>query len=389
MEIITYSLRDEQGRSDGFYRDIAAFTDEVLREIDARAGPLLDGFHAFVRATGREVERTRSEYALELLVLSVLARVYGPCAPGVSPAARGVLVGLARLRRRAKVLRPGLDTLQGALVNALLPLDARQGSDCALTLDTFDALLGWLSAAGKFEQEVGRLRGWRQFWAGRPAAASRDELCAVAGLGEWFEAASLAALGRYTPNVEHVLAEIYPSYRGREDQVLCGRRRVEYHLNMVGVEILNRAFRPAFLATSRKFVLAPPCMRAQPEDLCRATASELGAVCGACTPGCRIHQLTKLGEKHGFGVRMLPDELRVFSGGSAHGFDGAGVGIVGIACALTDVSGGWELRALGVPAQGLLLDYCGCPWHWHPDGIRTDTNFRELLRLVGASQGDA
>lgn len=338
MEVITYSLRDEQGRSDQYYRDIAVFADVTLQEAETRAGPLVTAFRSFLEETGREEPRTREEYALELLVLAALSRVYGPR------------------------MGPG------------------RGEHGALTLGQLDELLDRLAAAGAFDQEVTRLGAWRDFWRDRPAAGA--ELGIVRGLGAWFEAASLSTLGRYTPNVERFLAETHPRYRGRHDQVLCGRRRVEYHLNMVGVEILNRAFRSAFLATARKLVLVPPCMRAQPEDACRATPSEFGAKCAACTPGCRIHQLTKLGEKHGFAVRMLPDELRVLSTGTTHGLGEAQAGVVGVACALTDIHGGWELRALGVPAQGLLLDYCGCPWHWHPAGIRTDTSFDELLRLL-------
>lgn len=346
MEIITYSLRDEQGRSDQYYRDIAAFADEALREAERLAGPLVTEFRSFLQATAREELRTREEYALELLVLGVLSRVYGP------------------------------------------RIDSGQGEHGVLTLAQLDELLDRLAAADAFDQEVTRLRAWRDFWADRSTAAA--ELRGVRDLGAWLEGASLSALGRYTPNVERFLAETHPRYRGRHDQVLCGRRRVEYHLNMIGVEILNRAFRPAFLATARKLVLVPPCMRAQLEETCRATPSEFGAQCAACTPDCRIHQLTKLGEKHGFAVRMLPDELRVLSAGTTHGpstplragLGEAQAGVVGVACALTDIHGGWELRALGVPAQGLLLDYCGCPWHWHPEGIRTDTNFNELLRVL-------
>ena len=37
---------------------------------------------------------------------------------------------------------------------------------------------------------------------------------------------------------------------------------------------------------------------------------------------------------------------------------------------------------LGVPAQGLLLDYCGCIWHWDKKGIPTDINFNQLVRVV-------
>ncbi|MBN1304969.1 MAG: hypothetical protein JXA13_11090 [Anaerolineales bacterium] len=60
-------------------------------------------------------------------------------------------------------------------------------------------------------------------------------------------------------------------------------------------------------------------------------------------------------------------------------------GIVGISCPLTNVSGGWETKTMGLPAQGLLLDYCGCPWHWELDsqGFPTAINLRQLLKLIG------
>ena len=39
---------------------------------------------------------------------------------------------------------------------------------------------------------------------------------------------------------------------------------------------------------------------------------------------------------------------------------------------------------LGVPAQGLILDHCGCSWHWDPGkGIVTEINFRKLREILG------
>ena len=58
----------------------------------------------------------------------------------------------------------------------------------------------------------------------------------------------------------------------------------------------------------------------------------------------------------------------------------------GVSCVLTNISGGWETRALGTPAQGVLLDYCGCSWHWHEKGIPTDVNVGQLLHVLGIDQ---
>jgi hypothetical protein len=106
----------------------------------------------------------------------------------------------------------------------------------------------------------------------------------------------------------------------------------------------------------------------------------------ACTPGCRVHQTTKLGDKYGFSVFIVPHELSVFSNGDIKPNRDKSIGIVGVSCPLTNVSGGWETKDLGVPAQGVLLDYCGCPWHWHDDGIPTDINLNQLLKVLAVQE---
>jgi hypothetical protein len=242
--------------------------------------------------------------------------------------------------------------------------------------------LGWLEAAGDFEEEVTHLTVWRDFLNSLPPEDATAGLSTVIAFAAWFERRSEAVFGRYTPNVERFLAETHPDHRWREDSIFCGRQQVEYHLNMIGTEILNRAFREKFLSTTQKVVLVPPCMRFQPEDKCKATPAALGARCAGCTPGCRVHQLTKLGEKHGFSVLMLPDDLRVYSGGTTHLNRENAAGIVGVSCVLTNAPGGWKARRLGITAQGVLLDYCGCAWHWHKKGIPTDINIGQLLAVL-------
>jgi hypothetical protein len=378
MEVITYSLRDGQKRSDAYYRAVAAFTDEVLAEADRRMRPLVEAFQPSASAP---------EVTLELLTLGVLWRTYAGDALGLAGAPRRALTCLAHLRQKGGCLKAGADVLRGVLARLFLAPGGRGLAETpSPSLDHFDRLLGWLEATGDFKQEAKRLRAWRDCLAGQPSEAAAETLAQVIALATWFEARSEAALGRYTPAVERFLAETLPKYRGREDLIFCGRRRVEYHLAMVAIEVLNRSFRTAFLATGRKVVLVPPCMKARSDDDCQARSTPLGARCAACTPGCRVHQLTKLGEKHGFGVLMLPDELAVYSGAAARPKGGDDVGIVGVSCVLTNSSGGWETKGLGIPAQGVPLDHCGCRYHWHKDGIPTDINFDHLLEVLGIEQ---
>jgi hypothetical protein len=380
MDAITYSLRADQPRSDQYYRDITAFTDEVLARADHDLGAIL----AALAASEGDGTRTAPEYAFELLTLGVLWRVYGQRSLKLARPSQRVLSTLAVLRERSSLAKPAVDVLRGALATVFL---ARNGHTVPApeppTLAHLDRLIDWLAATGDFEQEVTRLRVWLAFFDAQPPDQIGARIGALVTLADWFAAHSLDALGKYTVNVERFLRETHPSYRWREDVIFCGRPRVEYHLNMVGTEIMNRAFRAAFLAAPQKVVLVPPCMRAKTADECQARETPFGEQCAACEPRCHVHQVTQLGKKHGFAVYIMPGELTSFSPGEGAQAAMTQLGIVGVSCPLTNAQGGWKAKKLHIPAQGLLLDYCGCVYHWHLDGgIPTAINLRQLMRLL-------
>jgi uncharacterized protein len=330
--IITYTLRDESGSSDGYYRAIATFADDVLAHVEFALGPTIANYQQHLSTKG-EQSRDLYECVFELLTLGVLWRAY-------------------------------------------------QTPNAPYTLEGLSALIGTLELTGKFTQEIAHLRAWHGYLSVLSPSNSSQILERVMACAADFREQAERALGRYTPNVEQFLASEWNVHEERDDSVLRGHKRVEYHLNMVGTEWLSRAFRPAFLATPRKVVLAPPCMRAKPDDECKAFKTAEGyLICQACTPGCRVNQLARLGQKRGFEVYLIPDELRELAAQSVGG--GPAVGVVGISCALTNAPGGWEARALNLPAQGLLLDYCGCSYHWDNEGFPTDTNLGKLLELLG------
>ena len=383
-EIITYTLRAGESVSDQYYKDIATFTDQVLVEADQRAQAILKGFQDNIQQTERETLRSQAEYSLELLTLGVLWNTYSGNAVDSNGWPQRLLAALARLRERNECLKPGIDFLRGILGNLFLfRHNSGENKKTAPSLENLERLLSWLAATGDFAEEVKRLQAWREFLSTKNSKEVIRSLSIAAALADWFQPHSLETLGRYTPNVEEFLVKTHPTYRWREDVVFCGRQRVEYHLNMVGTEIMNRAFRDQFLETERKVVFVPPCMRAKPEGECKAQPTPFGERCAACTPGCRIHQVTKLGEKQGFDVFIIPDELSVVSDKNMKTPQDNKLGLVGISCPLTNMTGGWETRRLGIPAQGVLLDYCGCPWHWHKDGIPTDININQLLQVLG------
>jgi hypothetical protein len=384
VAVITYSLRNGQKKSDRYYRDIAFFADEVLSEVEEQAGNLIDAYMEYIQSTSMEELRAEEEYAFEFLTLGTLWRVYASASIGLNKPPQQLLLWLVHLRRTYSTIKPFVDIIRGVLAGLLLfSPNHSKAESLPLTMDNLDFTLDWLDAAGDFREEVKRLHGWRDFLASQLAADTARILNTSLELAAWFEETSLDRLGHYTMNVESFLETALPRYRWREDRVFVSRQRVEYHLNMVGTYILNTGMREEFLKTKRKLVLLPPCMRAKSNGECKATETPYGDKCAACTPGCRIHQATKLGEKFGFEVLMLPPELSVFSSKKETPSLNNTIGIIGASCPLTNVTGAWETRDMGVPAQGILLDYVGCIYHWDIDGgIPTDINFDQLLRIL-------
>lgn len=383
-EIITYSLRGDEKRSDRYYREIATFTDDVLAELRSQVAPIVEKFQTFLQENQLEVLRTFDEYAFEFLMLGVFGRVYMPAAQRLARQPQRVLANLGLWRKQSDFFKPAVDFLRGILGTIFLSNGNRQfTTKPMLNLENLNRLLGWLAAAGDFPEELQRLQSWAAFFEVSPSLEAETALKMAISLGSWFEDRSEVILGTYTPHVEKFIHQKKPFYRWREDVIFCARQRVEYHLAMVGTEILNRHLRDKFLDTKQKVVLLPPCMKAKLNAGCEAVETPLGERCMACDPGCRVHQLTKLGEKRGFAVLVMAHDLDVFSGNGETSAPRGETGVVGVSCPLTNVAGGWEMKKVAAPAQGVLLDYCGCPWHWHEDGIATDINFMQVLKVLG------
>ena len=383
VEIVTYSLRNGDKRSDQYYRDIASFTDDLLVEIETIGESNIADYMAFVQENQIEEPRSFEEYAFEFLMMGVYWMVHGQVAAQLEGIPQNFLEKLGRWRKQSDFFKPGIDLLRGILgTRYLISKNHHPKEIPPFTVENLFQLLRWMAATGELTEEGKRLQSWNSYLEGLPAHDSAVTLRMAINLAARFESRSQERLGAYTQNINHFLSQKHPQYRWREDIFFCGRQPVEYHLNMVGTEILNRSFWKEFTQTERKVVILPPCMKAKLESGCEAVETPLGERCMACTPGCRVHQLTKLGEKHGFTVLVMPHDLDVFSGNGQGLSGGTSTGVVGVSCPLTNVMGGWEMKDLGVPAQGLLLDYCGCPWHWHDEGIATDINFHQLLTVL-------
>ncbi|HEY3342187.1 MAG TPA: DUF116 domain-containing protein [Anaerolineae bacterium] len=373
-KIITYSLHGDATTSDGYYRAIATLAEQWMPIAESTMADVCATFRLY-RQHRQLAQRTDAEYTFELLVMGVLMREHGREASRWPALPLWVMQRLIKLAGRRPRLEPLTKKLRGQVGQlSRFWASARHGGRQDLP-----RLIVWLRANGQASQ-ADRLDEWRMFLEPCTNASSREVMDRAQTLAEDFEQVSRSALGQYTQHVELFRAEAAQCYKQRYDAELVTRTRLEYHVGMLGTEVLSRAHRERFQATQRRIVILPPCMRAQPDDQCKAVNTPLGAHCQACTATCRVNLATRLGEKHGFEVYMIPDQLaRIGAAGSKAA---GGVGMVGVSCALTNWSGGWDADRIGVPAQGVLLDYPGCSYHWDEHGIPTEVNLRQLAAVA-------
>jgi len=375
--IITYSLRKE-GDSDEYYRTIADFSQRWVEAARASVGEDVAGFQAYRQESG-EPERSFPECAFELLVLGVMLREHGVQA-GQMPSWLGrLLKKLIALQGRYPWAEKAIKAVRGWIVNLAGHIRNRKNNQEQNGLGQTQLLLEWMRALD-YGGQVERLAEWQSYFETLGLERAGEVIARCLSLADNFVKESERILDAYTQGVAKFLREEAPRHGWQYDALFVSRRPVEYHLGMLGTELLSRAYRERFFETQRKVVILPPCMRGQPEGACKAIKTPLGDRCQCCTPGCPIRAVTRLGEEQGFEVYMMPDELRKFRSGSPQGKNTFGV--IGVSCALTNWSGGWDLDKEGIPGQGLLLDFVGCSYHWDKHGIPTEVNLHKLSELI-------
>ncbi|HEY9063160.1 MAG TPA: DUF116 domain-containing protein [Pseudobacteroides sp.] len=382
MYTVTYSLRDDKNNSEDYYFDIALFTDEVLEKAKDSLGPYANEYLAYTGAISPSDNTSKEEYFFELLILGVLWNVYSGDALELEKGPQHILSTLVNLRQKGGFLKSGIDAVRGVLSTIFLSPDLYDNMfTLSPAIDHLEILLNWLEASGEFKYEVVRLRKWHKYLKIKPKEDAVSILAASIACAAWFEERSEEFLGKYTPNVDRYLNEIRPKRYWNEDVIFCGRRRVEYHLNMVGAEIMNRAFKKAFRLTDKKLAVVPACMCLLKER-CQAKPCGNGLSCIECMKECSVRRLKTLGDKLGFQVLIIPHESSLYSSWQKDSTIKEGVGIIGIACVLNLVSGGLMLKEAGISAQCVLLDFCGCKKHWHQEGLPTEINEKYMEKII-------
>lgn len=375
MEAITYRLNIKTEKS--FYEELSEFTSIVLEERSERT---LQYIESFIASQSKEATRTFDEHYLEYLTLGVLLNKYSANAMSSSTPGMTFLNILYKGRSRYKVLKPAIDRLRGFLSAILLNRNFNKAK-----VDSFTRLnhfIKWLEATGEFSEETLRLKGWFNYLNHLPLEEQPSFLENARTEASVFEVTARIKLGQFTENVKSFRQNHLPEHKFQENYIFCGRHEVEYHLNMFGAEILNRALKPGFQNTSRKVILLPTCMSNPADGKCKAKVKGSKMVCTACSPECNINVKRWEYSTEDTEVVLIPHSSD-FTRFLKYWKNQETTGLIGVACVLNLLKGGYEMQKLNIPSQCVFLDYCGCKKHWHKNGIPTDISEEQLQRVVG------
>ena len=397
---LVYDLRAGADCSDGFYAAAADFSDRLLAEIDLRAGEAIRRYSQFVQDERGESPRSLGEYSIELLTLSLALARYGEAAERAPRWAMGLARWLFWLRGRVAPIKPFADFQRAAITRRFLmwkidPVPSRNdvggseetaapGQSGSILKNRLPRLIEWLEATGDFEQEAMRLKNWLGFLDTLPQAEASWLIETAMDLFYWFEHEAECALGIYSRGIPMFLATEYRSRGCREDQIFCAKEPVEYHLNMVAAEIMNRGLRAEFEHMPHKVVLAPACMRGRNASSCQARTLGPDSECTGCTTDCAVNRLTVRMRGLGAKVLLVPHSSG-FSRLLARWQREPDTGVTAVACLANILQGGYEMRVRGIRSQCVLLDYPGCRKHWRKKSCATDLNEERLVRIVGSA----
>lgn len=380
MEKITYFLCESNESSTEFYKKNLNFSKKVLNKLEGNFSNDINDYMNYINKNNMEQLRSKSEYLLEILMIGVFWKEHVNKAITLSKIPRNILIKLSTLREKESIKKI-VDINRGLL--EYLFLNRRSNDKVKISLENYKKLVNYLKACGDYKEEAKRLEVWISYFFSLNKNKVEKILTSYLEFAKYFEDISQEVLGIYTKNVNLFLKNIDKKYKYREDFLFCSRKEVEYHLNMVGAQIMNEAYRKEFLKTKEKRLLLPSCMRIKDEKNCKAIKTEEGYICNSCSKNCNVNKYDKLGKKYNFQVYIIPHESSISVKNKIK--DGH-IGIIGVACVLNLISGGLKAKNLGFVPQCVFLDYCGCKDHWHDKGIITDINMSYLLYSLGIEE---
>ena len=331
--------------NENYYQDVKIFTDEFLEYTS-------------------KYKFKNEEETLEALCIGVYWYLYGNTALDLNSNIHQALANLSAYRRAFPEDKTFIDELRGKLLTKFL-FKPFAKNHTSLTKENLNLLINFLEATGDYVDQIPHFKNFNH----------NLEDCIT--ITKWFCKNSKKHLQEYTKNLEKYIEKYSSSHLMEEDVIFYHGHELEYHLNMLGAEILNRAFKKDYDKYTRKAILLPSCMNINNKK-CKAKQEALGEKCTFCNPKCNVYKISKNYEN--YEVYMISHESTAFK--NAKKEDLEDLSIVGITCVLNLISGGWKATNLQIPPQCVLLEHVACKNHWLNEDIATEINKNELKKRI-------
>lgn len=362
LHICNLNAGEDYGKS--FQHELSQTTDEILNFLYSDPSSVqIKEYYNHIIKNHIESPRSIEEYFVEYIMIGLYWRNYAGYASGLSTFTKKIAHTLYKIRNFSPVLAPGIDKVRGRIASKYL-LHQDNSYELIPIVENFERLIEWLDASKYFIQEHHRLLNWAKYLKQKSPIYVSNFLNSTREISKQFIEISQSRLGIYTSGVETFRQKAQGGSENREDIVYVTRPEEDYFLNMIGVEIINRANRQRFNNTIRKIVVLPECMSNPDSGKCRAKATKnTKAQCQSCTPSCTANQIAQKLEKNGVEMKIIqaPTSFSHYVKTWEHH---PKIGIVAVGCVLSLLSKSYELLSLGIPSQCVFIDNQRCEKHW-------------------------
>jgi hypothetical protein len=160
------------------------------------------------------------------------------------------------------------------------------------------------------------------------------------------------------------------------------RKAAEAYLrNLLTVGVLNRLNRSAFGAATRRIIVLPECLKDFGDHPCAKIEQRNASTCDECTPDCIVCRTVASFADSSTSVVLEPEDLTAFLADAKE--KSGTLGVVGVACILTLLSGFQTTMTLKLPTQGIFLNYSSCGHHWAEPPYNTNYSLYRMAQILG------
>lgn len=368
-----YDLCRNSNSTGKFYSKLAEFTDHFALSMHQQYGQLIREYTVFNRLHPNDA-------LLDILITGVLYKEYGNQDRNNLIIKSSVLKLLYSLRKINSFFKRHSDIIRGKLAYYWLAKPQKGLNDYSLA--SIKKLIYFLTGTSEYSEEVKRIKEFKRYLNSLNKEKQLETVMQITQIANIFKQDASKSLKAYTTGVRQFWQENRNFYKGKENFFFCNRKPVVYHLNMVGAELMNRTLRPTYKSVKNKVILLPVCMSKKQNCQKKNIGNEL--ICSNCSKDCQVNIISRKYDSPNTRTVLIPHSSK-FSKYLKPWANQTETALIGVACVLNLLKGGFEMKRLNIPSQCVFLDFSGCQKHWI-SGEETKLNIQQLESVLFCNQ---